>query len=141
MFGSRVFAEQSVVQPAEPVLFIVPDDQPLHVSARIDPVDVDQIYAGQEVALVFSAFSRRETPEGTGSIRLVSADAATDDATGFTFYEAVITIDDAPFVSSDGLDLVPGMPVEAYIKTENRTPLTYLVQPLSVYFSRAFREE
>ncbi len=141
VFGSRVFAEQSVVQPAEPVLFIVPDDQPLHVSARIDPVDVDQIYAGQEVALVFSAFSRRETPEGSGSIRLVSADAATDDATGFTFYEAVITIDDAPFVASDGLDLVPGMPVEAYIKTEDRTPLTYLVQPLSVYFSRAFREE
>ena len=141
VFGSRVFAERSVLEPAAPVLFIVPRDQPLHVSARIDPIDVDQIYAGQEVALVFSAFSRRTTPEGTGRVRFVSADATLDQNTGLTYYEAIVTIDDATKEALAGLDLLPGMPVETYIKTDDRTPLTYLLQPVSVYFARAFREE
>jgi HlyD family secretion protein len=141
VFASRVFAKRSVLEPAAPVLYIVPKDQPLHVSARIDPIDVDQIYAGQEVALVFSAFNRRTTPEGTGLVRFVSADAATDETSGQTYYEAIVTIDDSTEEALGGLVLVPGMPVETFIKTDERTPLTYLIQPLSVYFSRAFREE
>lgn len=141
VFGSQVFAEKSVLEPAAPVLFIVPSDQPLHVAARIDPIDVDQIYTGQEVSLVFSAFNRRTTPQGLGNVRFVSADASVDQYTGLTFYEAVVTIDDATKEALSGLELVPGMPVEAYIKTDERTPLSYLIQPVSVYFSRAFREE
>ncbi|MEM9576706.1 MAG: HlyD family type I secretion periplasmic adaptor subunit [Pseudomonadota bacterium] len=141
VFGSRVFAEKSVLEPAAPVLFIVPKDQPLHVSARIEPIHVDQIYAGQEVALVFSAFNRRTTPEGTGKVRFVSADATTDQNTGATFYEAIVTIDDSTKEALAGLELLPGMPVETFIKTDERTPLNYLLQPVSVYFARAFREE
>jgi HlyD family secretion protein len=141
IFGSRVFAERSVLQPAAPVLYIVPDNQPLHVSARVDPMDVDQVYAGQEVALVFSSFSRRTTPEGSGKIRFISADATMDETTGMTYYEAFVTIDDSTKGELEGLELLPGMPVETYIRTDDRTPLSYLVQPLSVYFSRALREE
>ncbi len=141
VFDSTVFAERSVLQPAAPVLYIVPKDQPLHVSARIDPIHVDQIYAGQEVALVFSAFNRRTTPEGTGNVRFVSADATMDQNTGLTYYEAMVTIDDSTKAALDGLELLPGMPVEAFIKTDDRSPLNYLLQPVSVYFSRAFREE
>ena len=141
VFDSQVFAERSVVQAAEPVLYIVPNDQPLRVAARVDPIDVDQIYAGQEVALVFSAFNRRTTPEGVGAVQFVSADAAVEPNTGITYYEAIVTIDDATKTALEGLDLLPGMPVEAFIKTDDRTPLSYLVQPLSTYFARAFREE
>ncbi|MEM6563107.1 MAG: HlyD family type I secretion periplasmic adaptor subunit [Pseudomonadota bacterium] len=141
VFGSQVFAEKSVLQPAAPVLYIVPSDQPLRVVARVEPIDVDQIYAGQEVALVFSAFNRRTTPEGVGTVRFVSADATIDQNTGMPFYEAIVTISDGTKDALSGLELVPGMPVEAFIKTDDRTPLTYLVQPLSVYFARAFREE
>ncbi len=141
VFGSRVFAERSVLEPAAPVLYIVPNDQPLHVSARIEPIHVDQIYAGQEVALVFSAFNRRTTPEGKGKVRFVSADATTDQNTGATYYEAIVTIDDSTKEALAGLELLPGMPVETFIKTDDRTPLNYLIQPISVYFARAFREE
>lgn len=141
VFGSTVFAERAVVRAAEPLLYLVPNNQPLHVSARIDPVDVDQIYPGQEVALVFSAFSRRTTPEGSGSISIVSADATTDEMTGMPYYEATVVIDDQSMASLDGLELLPGMPVETYIRTDDRTPLSYFLQPLSVYFARAFREE
>lgn len=141
VFGSRVFAERAVIRAADPLLYLVPEDQPLHVSARIDPIHVDQLYAGQDVALVFSAFDRRTTPEGTGHIALVSADAAIDEVTGVPYYEAMVLIDDTFLEKLDGLDLLPGMPVETFIKTDMRTPMSYLVQPLLVYFQRAFREE
>lgn len=141
VFGSKVLADRSVLQSAEPILYIVPRDQPLRVSAKINPIDVDQVYAGQQVILNFSAFNRRTTPEGAGVIRYVSADATTDPNTGMKFYEAIVTIDSATNEALDGLELVPGMPVETYIRTSDRTPLSYLIQPISVYFSRAFRED
>lgn len=141
VFGSRVFAERAVIRAADPLLYLVPEDQPLHVSARIEPIHVDQVYPGQDVALVFSAFSRRTTPEGTGRVAVVSADAATDEVTGVSYYEATVAIDGAFLEALDGLDLIPGMPVETFIKTDMRTPMSYMLQPLLVYFQRAFREE
>lgn len=141
VFGSIVFAERGVIRAADPLLYLIPDDQPLHVSARIEPIHVDQIYPGQDVALVFSAFNRRTTPEGTGRVAIVSADATTDEVTGMPYYEAKVTIDDSFLEALDGLALLPGMPVETFIKTDMRTPMSYMVQPLLVYFQRAFREE
>ena len=71
VFGAQVFAEKSVLEPAAPVLYLVPSDQPLRVVARVEPIHVDQVYAGQEVALVFSAFNRNTTPEGVGKTALI----------------------------------------------------------------------
>jgi HlyD family type I secretion membrane fusion protein len=141
VFASRVVAEQSVVQPAEPMMFIVPGDQPLQVSARIDPIDIDQVFPGQDVSLMFTTFNARTTPEITGIVQRVSADAETDEATGLTFYQAIVVPDEATLAGMPDLALLPGMPVETFLKTEERTPLTYLTQPLMVYFQRAFREE
>ncbi len=141
VFGSRVFAVQGVVQAAEPMMYLVPGDQPLQVSARISPTDVDQVFVGQNVSLMFTMFSRRTTPEIPGIVVRVSADAETDEATGTTFYETVLQPDRAELLSHEDIKLLPGMPVEAFLKTEDRTPLSYLTQPLTVYFNRAFREE
>jgi HlyD family secretion protein len=71
----------------------------------------------------------------------VSPDAAMDEATGETFTEAVILPDETALRDIAHIQLLPGMPVEAYLKTEDRTPLSYMTQPLTVYFQRAFREE
>ncbi|MFP5478587.1 MAG: HlyD family type I secretion periplasmic adaptor subunit [Alphaproteobacteria bacterium] len=141
VFGSRVFAVQSVVQAAEPMMFLVPGEQPLRVSARIDPVDVDQVHAGQAVSLQFTSFNRRTTPEVPGEVLFVSPDVQTDEASGTTFYEAIIIPDPDAVAELDDLRLMPGMPVETFLRTDDRTPLSYLVQPLAVYFQRAFREE
>ncbi|MEO1952786.1 HlyD family type I secretion periplasmic adaptor subunit, partial [Thioclava sp.] len=54
VFGSQVFALQSVIQPAQPMMFLVPSDQPLYVSVRVDPTSIDQVYSGQQVSLQFS---------------------------------------------------------------------------------------
>jgi HlyD family secretion protein len=141
IFASTVVAERSVVQAAEPMMYIVPGDQPMQVSARIDPIDVDQVFPGQEVALMFTTFNRRTTPEIPGAVLRVAADAQTDEATGLTYYQAVILPDEASLAQMPELALRPGMPVETFMKTDDRTPLSYLTQPLTVYFQRAFREE
>ncbi len=140
-FGSSVFAEQSVVRPADPMMYIVPGDQPLQVSARISPTDIEQVYSGQDVSLMFTTFNRRTTPEVAGKVIRVSADAARDEATGETFYEAILMPDEAALEALENVSLLPGMPAEAFLKTEDRTPLSYLTQPIMIYFQRAFREE
>ncbi len=140
-FGSSVFAEQSVVRAADPMMYIVPGDQPLQVSARISPTDIEQVYTGQEVSLMFTTFNRRTTPEVAGKVVRVAADAARDEATGEAFYEAILMPDAAALEALENVSLLPGMPAEAFLKTENRTPLSYLTQPLIVYFQRAFRED
>ncbi len=140
VFGSRVFALQSVVGAGDPLMFIVPGDQPLEVAVRIDPTDIDQIHPGQDVALMFTTFDRRTTPEVSGRVMRVSADVDTDQATGAAFYEAIVLPDDAALAALDDVTLLPGMPVEAFMKTSDRTPLSYLTRPLTVYFDRALRE-
>ena len=140
-FGSSVFAELSVVRAADPMMYIVPGDQPLQVSARISPTDIEQVYTGQDVSLMFTTFNRRTTPEVTGKVIRVAADAARDEATGETFYEAILMPDADALAALENVTLLPGMPAEAFLKTEDRTPLSYLTQPLMVYFQRAFREE
>lgn len=140
VYGSQVFALQSVIQPAEPMMYVVPQDTPLLVAARVDAIHVDQLHVGQPVALRFPAFNQRETPELDGHVVNVSADTFQDEQTGFTFYRAELAPDDGQVDRLNGQVLVPGMPVEALIKTDERTPLSYLVKPMADYFNRAFRE-
>ncbi len=140
VFGSRVAAVQSVIQAAEPIMYLVPGDQPLQVSARIDPIDIDDVFPGQAANLSFPAFNMRTTPSIPGTVLRVSPDAARDEATGRTYYEAVVIPDAGALAESPGLTLLPGMPVETYLRTRDRTPLSYLTQPMTVYFNRAFRE-
>lgn len=140
VFGTRVFALQSVVQPAEAMMYIVPGDQPLQVSARIDPIHIDQVFPGQPVKLRFSTFDQRTTPEIDGTVERVSADTVTDEATGAQFYEAILKPDAVALDALPDVELLPGMPVEAFLRTRDRTPLSYLTQPLTSYFNRAFRE-
>ncbi|EEX11441.1 type I secretion membrane fusion protein, HlyD family [Ruegeria lacuscaerulensis ITI-1157] len=140
VFGNQVFAAQSVVQPGEPMMYLVPEDTPLLVAARVDAIHVDQLYVGQPVTLRFPAFNQRETPEIEGHVINVSADTLTDETTGFTFYRAEIVPDEGQLERLNGQNLLPGMPAEALIKTDERTPLSYLVKPMTDYFNRAFRE-
>ncbi|WP_282152095.1 HlyD family type I secretion periplasmic adaptor subunit [Ruegeria atlantica] len=140
VYGSQVFALQSVIQPAEPMMYLVPQDTPLVVAARVDAIHVDQLHVGQPVLLRFPAFNQRETPEIDGQVMNVSADTFTDENTGQTFYRAEVVPQDGQVDRLKGQELLPGMPVETLIKTDERTPLSYLVKPLADYFNRAFRE-
>lgn len=140
VYDQTVFAVSSVVRPAEPLMYIVPQDQQLIVSARIETIDINNVYVGQEVSLQFSAFDQRETPELRGRVSRISADVVLDEATGVPYYAAEIT----PFASEmpklGNEKLLPGMPVQAFIQTGKRSPLAYLAEPMVGFFGRAFRE-
>ncbi|MEM8553756.1 MAG: HlyD family type I secretion periplasmic adaptor subunit [Pseudomonadota bacterium] len=141
IYGLQVFAERSVIRPADPVLFLVPQDRPLVIATRVEPIHIDQVFPGQEVIVRFSALDARTTPELTGEVTQVSADAFTDEQVGMSYYRAEVVLQDgeAEKLPGDAV-LLPGMPVEAYLRTDDRSPLTYLVKPLSDYFNKAFRE-
>jgi HlyD family secretion protein len=141
VYGMQIFARQAVIQPAEPLMYLVPQDRPLVIATQVEVVDIDQIFVGQEVTLRFSAFDQRRAPELTGTVTLVSADAFENSHSGATFYRAEVALNagEAARLPAD-MVLIPGMPVEAFVRTADRTPLEYLIRPLADYFVRAFRE-
>lgn len=139
VLGLQVTTPRAVIRPADPVAFIIPQDRPLVIASQISPIQVDEVYVGQPVKLIFPAFDSRSTPELNGTIALVSADALTDSTTNAPYYRAEIALS-AEEAARLGHTLLPGMPVEAFIQTAPRTPLAYLVKPFTDYFTRAFRE-
>jgi HlyD family secretion protein len=141
VYGMRVQTMRSVVRPADPVLYLIPQDRPLLIVARVDPIHIDQIVTGQQVNLRFSALDQRTTPELVGQVTLISADAFEDDALGVTYYRAEIELNTGEISKlNKGDTLIPGMPVEAFIRTADRSPIAYLIKPMADYFNRAFRE-
>lgn len=140
VLGLQVTSPRSVIRPAEPVLYIIPQDRPLVIVAQVPPIHVDEVHVGQEVRLVFSSFSARTTPQLMGRLVTVSADALTDAASKTSYYRAEITLEPGEIDKLKDLTLLPGMPVQAFIETEERTPLAYLMKPFTDYFTMAFRE-
>ena len=141
VYGMQVFAERSVIRPADPVMFLVPQDRPLVIAAQVQLTDVDQIYVGQEATMRFSAFDQRRTPELFGQVTLISADAFQDDSAVAPFYRVELKLNEGEIerLPAD-MTLIPGMPVESFVRTADRSPMDYLVKPLADYFAKAFRE-
>ncbi len=140
VLGLTVTTPQSVIRPADPILYIIPQDRPLIIIAQIPPIHVDEVHVGQEVRVSFAAFSARTTPQLNGTLTTISADAISDQATHQSFYRAEITLDAGELAKLKENKLVPGMPVQAYIGTGDRTPMAYLLKPFTDYFHLAMRE-
>jgi HlyD family type I secretion membrane fusion protein len=141
VYGMAVFTPRSVIRPAEPVLYLVPQDRPLVIATQVQPSNIDSVFVGQDVSLRFSAFDQRETPELFGTVVQVSADAFTDQGSQVSYYRAEIQLNEGEMARLDpNLHLIPGMPVEAFISTTSRSPMAYLLKPLADYFVKAFRE-
>jgi HlyD family secretion protein len=142
VLGLTVFTVGAVVQPAEPLMYIVPTEVDLVVEARMEPINIDQVYPGQPARLRFSAFNQRTTPEVDSTVLKVAPDALTDEATGVSYYPVELAIsEDALEQLGADLTLVAGMPVDAFIQTGERSPLSYLLRPLTDFFARSMREE
>ncbi|WP_223421030.1 HlyD family type I secretion periplasmic adaptor subunit [Tateyamaria pelophila] len=141
VYGMRVQTIRSVIRNAEPILYVIPQDRPLIIAAQVSPIHIDEIVVGQAVNLRFSALDQRTTPELVGEVVLVSADAFEDETLGTSYYRAEIVLNPGELEKlAEGQILIPGMPVEAYIRTTDRSPLAYLIKPMADYFNRAFRE-
>lgn len=140
VFGLKVTTLKTVVPAGGTLMVIVPRDQPLYVAARVAAMHVDEVHLGQDVRLVFSSLPTRTTPQLIGTVTQVSADALTDDRTGIGFYKVDIAIDPDALARLKDVRLVPGMPVTAYFRTADRSPLSFLLKPFTDYFRNAMRE-
>jgi len=140
VLGLAVTTPNSVVRSAEPLLYLIPQDRPLIIVAQIPPIHVDEVHIGQGVRVVFAAFSARTTPQLKGHLVTISADAMSDQATKQSFYRAEIALDPGEIEKLEGQTVIPGMPVQAYIGTGDRSPMAYLLKPFTDYFHMAMRE-
>jgi HlyD family secretion protein len=130
-----------VISNTEPIMLIVPEADRLTVEAKVEPKDIDQLALGQEAMLRFSAFNQRTTPQVDGTLTQISADITTDEQAGESYYKVRVALSDEERARLGDKDLVPGMPVEVFVKTGDRRVLSYLVKPMSDQITRAFREQ
>ncbi len=135
-----VFTVGGVVNSSEPLMLIVPDDQKLVIEARIAPQDIDQARNHSAAFIRFPAFNQRTTPVIEGHVATVAADLTREPQTGISYYVATIELNEGEGAKLAGLKLMPGMPAEIQIKTDERSALSYLVKPIEDQFSKAFRE-
>ncbi|MEI2297166.1 HlyD family type I secretion periplasmic adaptor subunit [Ensifer sp. MJa1] len=129
-----------ILVPGATVMSLVPEDDDLTVEIRIPPADIDRVAPGQPSRMRFTAFNQRVTPELDGEINVVAAATTVDRATGQPFYLATVDITE-PLEKLGNRKLIPGMPVEVYVQTEERTAISYLTKPFTDQMLRAFREE
>jgi len=129
-----------VIAPGEQIMLIVPDADALAVEVKISPRDIDQVYVGQTATMRFDAFDQRTTPEIDGEIGVVAADITQDKRTGSSYYTARVLLKREERAKLGSAKLVPGMPVDVFIKTPGRTALSYLIKPLRDQAERAFKE-
>jgi membrane fusion protein, type I secretion system len=141
VFQSTVHTVGGVITAGEPIMLIVPDAAKLQVEAKVRPQDIDNVQIGQRVMLRFSAFNLRTTPEIKGTVVRISADTTTDQRTEQSYYTIRIAMPPDAGKQLGDVKLLPGMPVEAFVQTGERTVISYLMKPLRDQFSRAFREK
>jgi len=141
VFQSTANTVGGVITAGDPIMLIVPETDMLLVEVKVEPRDIDQVQFGQPVLLRFSAFNMRTTPELNGTVVRVAADTSTDQRTGQSYYLVRIAMTADEIKRLGDVKLSPGMPVEAFIQTGERTMLAYLVKPLHDQLMRAFREK
>jgi HlyD family secretion protein len=141
VFQSTANTVGGVITAGDPIMLIVPEADTLLVEVKVDPKDIDQVQFGQPVVLRLSAFNMRTTPELNGTVVRIAADTSTDQRTGQSYYLVRIAMTADEIKRLGDVKLTPGMPVEAFIQTGERTMLSYLVKPLRDQLMRTFREK
>jgi HlyD family secretion protein len=141
VLNSKVHTVGGVITAGDTIMEIVPESDKLQVEAKVNPHDIDQIQIGQTAVLRFSSFNLRTTPEINGTVTRVSADATADQRTGQSYYTTRIAMTADEIARLGNVKVIPGMPVEAFVQTGDRSVLSYLIKPLEDQFMRAFREK
>jgi HlyD family secretion protein len=130
-----------VIAPGAQIMLIVPSADNLIVEAKIAPRDIEDVRVGERALLSFTSFDQRTTPELNGTVHLISPDIVTDPKTGAAYYLMRVRVPPEELSRLGHVTLIPGMPVEIFVQTHERTVLSYLVKPLRDQIMRAFREK
>jgi HlyD family secretion protein len=129
-----------VIAPGEQIMLIVPDADALAIEVKIATREIDQVYFGQVAAMRFAAFNQKTTPEIEGTVNMVSPDLTQDQRTGASYYTVRVGLKPEEIAKLGSNKVVPGMPVDVFIKTSGRTALSYLIKPLMDQAERALKE-
>ncbi|WP_371170619.1 HlyD family type I secretion periplasmic adaptor subunit [Aliiroseovarius sp. 2305UL8-7] len=132
--------EGGVVAPEATITQIVPLSDGVEFKLQVDPRSIDQVFVGQTAKVIFPAFNQRTTPELYGSVSGISPTSVEDPQTGESYFRIDLTLPDDEIARLGEVELIPGMPVEAFLQTGERSVLTYLTEPLVQQLRRAFRE-
>jgi HlyD family secretion protein len=138
---STVHTVGGVITAGDAIMLVVPQADDLQVEAKVNPQDIDKLQIGQKTLLRLSAFNQRTTPELNGVVTRVSPDVTTDQRTGQSYYTIRVSMPPEEVARLGEAKLIPGMPVEAFVQTGDRTLLSYLIKPLKDQLMRAFREK
>lgn len=140
IFDSQLLGPRSVVEAAKPIMYVVPSDAPKLAIVRVEANDIEQVHVGQAAGLRFTTFNQRSTPIVDGHVSAISADAFRDEKTQGYYYFVDIRLIDGELKKLGAVQLIPGMPVEAFIRTSERSPASYIVKPVEDFFTKAFRD-
>jgi len=138
---STVHTVGGVITAGDAIMLIVPQTDDLQVEAKVNPQDIDKLQVGQKTLLRLSAFNQRTTPELNGFVSRVSPDVSTEQRTGQSYYTIRVSMPPQEIARLGDVKLIPGMPVEAFVQTGERTLISYLMKPLSDQLMRTFREK
>ena len=129
-----------VIAPGQEIMQIIPERDSLLIKAQVMPQDIDQVGLGQSTNVVFSALKQSAAPELDGTVSYISADSLTDPITGSPYFEVEIDVADAQLSKLQGQTLIPGMPADIFIQTQERSVFDYLVGPLKDTFKKTMRD-
>jgi HlyD family secretion protein len=129
-----------VVNAGETMMLIVPEGDKLVIEARVLQQDIEQVRLSQPALLRMTAFNSRTTPELIGMVERIGADLVREQQSGLTYFVVRVVISESELAKLNGGRLLPGMPVDVQIKTQERTALSYMLRPLTDQIARAFRE-
>ncbi|WP_114285823.1 HlyD family type I secretion periplasmic adaptor subunit [Candidatus Halocynthiibacter alkanivorans] len=136
----QVFTVGGVVAPEGVILSVVPLTEGVVLELRVDPKSVDEIFVGQRAKILFPAFNLRVSPDVFGALDSISPTSITDPATGVSYYRITLTVPEEQMALLGDVDLIPGMPIEAFLLTGERSVMNYLTKPLMDQLQRAFRD-
>lgn len=136
----QVTTRGGVIAPGGEIAQIIPTGEQMDFDVRVDPRSIDQVYIGQGARLMISSFDPQTTPQVKGRVASVSPDVITDPRSGQPYYNVSLALGAEAKAQFAMLDIMPGMPVEAYLETGDRSVLSYLVHPIATHLRRALRE-
>lgn len=139
--GLNVFTRGGVIGPGFRMMDIVPSDDPLIVEGQVPVNLIDKVYKDLQVELIFAAFNQNNTPHIPGIVTQVSADRLVDEKSGIPYYKVQAQVTPEGKKLLKNLQVRPGMPVEVFIKTGERTMMSYLLKPLFDRAATALTEE
>ncbi len=139
--GMTVFTKGAVVASGFKMMDIVPDGDELEVEGSIPVHLIDKIHAGLKVELAFSAFNQNTTPQIPGIVTNVSPDRLVEERTGQPYYKMKAKISPEGIKMLAKHKVISGMPVDMFVKTGERTMMSYLLKPLLDRARTALTEE